>query len=99
MSKTIKRRYTKEENEYIVNAIIKDPWNISKVIKQLSIDLDRTEAGLRQHWYTRLSKKTDKCFLVVGKSSHSKNRKNNGKIEKPSKSKKNIWKYLISLLK
>lgn len=99
MSKTIKRRYTKEENEYIVNAIIKNPWNISKVIKQLSIDLDRTEFGLRQHWYTKLSKKTDKCFFVVGESSHSKNRKINGNIEKSGKYKKNIWKYLISLLK
>ena len=88
-----KKKYSKLEEEFIVDYIIKNPGNISKACNELAVKLNRTPRGMALKWYS-LSKKTDKAFVMFGKSNHSLNRKNTN-ISVPHKL--SLWKVLIKL--
>ena len=61
-----KRKYwTDEENKVLVQAIEAYPQNISKAFREVSKDLNRTEAACRVHWYKVLAPSKDPSRLKV----------------------------------
>lgn len=78
-----RRKWTKEEEEILVQAIEANPHNIMDVFRCVSAKLGRTENACRIHWYQVMSPannptKLGVSFLAIGPKSVYKNRKNSG---------------------
>ena len=101
---TIKKRWTKEEDRLLVQAITANPANIKEALMQVSKTLDRTFYACHLRWYrvlsiTQNSTKASTLFMTVGSKTVYKNRKNssNNSITKPIKS--NLWNIIKKFLK
>lgn len=99
-----KRKYwTDEENKVLVQAIEAYPQNISKAFREVSKDLNRTEAACRVHWYKVLSPSNDPSklkvsFMVVSPNAVYNNRKSGKGIQSKS-IKCSLWTKIKRLLK
>lgn len=75
-----RKRYTREEDLKIRNTINNNPENISKALKELALELNRSYGGLSQRWYTVLSRqetsRNSASFIVLSKKKKIKARKN-----------------------
>ena len=97
------KKWTKEEEEILVQAIQANPHNISEALRTASATMNRSFKACQFHWYGVLSPK-DKpnrmgiSFVSVGPNTVYKNRKNSGtSIVQPEKS--TIWSRIKRLLK
>ena len=97
------KKWTKEEEEILVQAIQANPHNISEALRTASATINRSFKACQFHWYAVLSPK-DKpnrigiSFVSVGPNTIYKNRKNSGtSIVQPEKS--TIWSRIKRLLK
>ena len=97
LTKKTNVRYDVNTDKEIVDYIIKNPGNIQKACRELSIKLNRTPEAISTRWYF-LSKKNklNKSFILVGKNKHANNRKN---TEDTNKHKISLWKKLKNLFK
>lgn len=99
-----KRKYwTDEENKVLVQAIEAYPQNISKAFREVSKDLNRTEAACRVHWYKVLAPSQDPSklkvsFMVVSPNAIYNNRKSGKDIQSKS-IKCSLWTKIKRLLK
>lgn len=97
------KRWTKEEEEILVQAIAANPHNLSEALRTVSNTINRSFSACQFHWYVVLSPK-DKpskmgiSFVSVGPNTVYKNRKNSGtSMIQPEKS--TIWSRIKRLLK
>ncbi len=98
-----RKRWTKEEEEILVQAITANPHNISKACKYASTKLEgRTEKACSFHWYNVLAPadnptKLGISFISVGSKTICKNRKNSNMIvANPEKT--TLWVKIKKLL-
>lgn len=79
-----KKRWTKEEEEILVQAITANPHNITEACRYASTQLEgRTHIACVFHWYKALAPaknptKVGITFIAVGPKTVYKNRKNSG---------------------
>ena len=97
------KKWTKEEEEILVQAIQANPHNISEALRTASATINRSFKACQFHWYAVLSPK-DKpnrigiSFVSIGPNTIYKNRKNSGtSTVQPEKS--TIWSRIKRLLK
>lgn len=93
------RKWTKEEEQFLVQAIKANPLNISKACRETGNKISRTPQACYMHWYYVLSQKNTNTalFILVGKSKVYKNRKNTNKTITPTKH--TLWLRIKQLLK
>ena len=94
-TKIVKKRYTTEEDNIIINYIISNPGNIQKACKELGIQLNRSTVAISKRWYKLSHKKLDKSFIIFGKNKHACNRKN---INNLSKHNVSLWKIILNAI-
>ena len=94
-TKIVKKRYTVEEDNIIINYIISNPGNISKACDELAIQLNRSSRGISIRWYKLSHKKLDKSFITFGKNKHACNRKNVNNLSKHNVS---LWKIILNAI-
>lgn len=99
-----KTKWTKEEEDILVQAIESYPHNIKKACRQAAIKINRTPTACELRWYNIIAPinnptKKGVSFLTVGPKTIYKNRKNSrNSTIKPEKS--TLWtkiKKFISL--
>ena len=97
------KKWTKEEEEILVQAIQANPHNISEALRTASATMNRSFKACQFQWYAVLSPK-DKpnkigiSFVSVGPNTVYKNRKNSGASTiQPEKS--TFWSRIKRLLK
>ena len=66
--KTIKR-WTNEENQVLIDEILKNPDNLSECFFTVAKIINRTPGAVNNHWYTSLSREAD--VTVFGTLSHN----------------------------
>ena len=91
---TTRKRWTKEEEEILVQAIEATPHNIMDAFKHASAKLNRTVNACSIHWYKVIApadNPTKMGITFIGVSSRTiyKNRKNSGNISVGPE--KNLW--------
>ena len=97
------KKWTKEEEEILVQAIQANPHNISEALRTASATINRSFKACQFHWYGVLSPKNKPnkigiSFVSVGPNTIYKNRKNSGvSMVQPEKS--TIWSRIKRLLK
>lgn len=97
------KKWTKEEEEILVQAIQANPHNISEALRTASNTINRSFKACQFHWYAVLSpenkpNKIGISFVSVGPNTIYKNRKNSGtSTVQPEKS--TIWSRIKRLLK
>ena len=94
-TKIVKKRYTVEEDNIIINYIISNPGNIQKACKELAIQLNRSSKAISTRWYKLSHEKLDKSFITFGKNKHACNRKNVNNLSKHNVS---LWKIILNAI-
>lgn len=96
-----KKKWTKEEEEILVQAVKANPHNLSKTFREVAEKLGRTEVAVRLQWYTKIKSRSI-CFVTVSQGKKFKNGKNYvpecGHINSPTPSNKTLWEKLKALL-
>lgn len=101
---TTKKRWTKEEDRLLVQAITANPTNIKEALIQVSKTLDRTFYACHFRWYrvlsiTQNSTKASTLFMTVGSKTVYKNRKNSSSNSTIKPIKSNLWNTIKKFLK
>ena len=97
------KKWTKEEEKILVQAIQANPHNISEALRTASNTINRSFQACQFHWYAVLSPKNKPnkigiSFVSIGPNTIYKNRKNSGtSTVQPEKS--TIWSRIKRLLK
>lgn len=98
-------RWTKEEDEILVQAIQDNPHNKAQAFRTTSIRLNRDIKSCSNRWYQALSNPESRhyvgcMFTLIGVSSHLDNRTTNRENARiiPSKTNKSIWSKIKRLL-
>ena len=97
------KKWTKEEEKILVQAIQANPHNISEALRTASAIINRSFNACQFHWYAVLSPKNKPnkigiSFVSIGPNTIYKNRKNSGtSTVQPEKS--TIWSRIKKLLK
>ena len=94
-TKIVKKRYSKTEDNIIVNYIVSNPGNIHKACNELAIQLNRSSKAISTRWYRLSHKKLDKSFITFGKNKHACNRKNVNNLSKHNVS---LWKIILNAI-
>ena len=94
-TKIVRKKYTVEEDNIIINYIISNPGNITKACDELAIQLNRSSRGISIRWYKLSHKKLNKSFITFGKNKHACNRKNVNNLSKHNVS---LWKMILNLI-
>lgn len=103
--KTIKKRWTKEEDEILVQAIKDNFYNKSQTFREVALKINHSKNSCSIRWYKYLSNPYSKhyigcCFLTIGRESTLNNRTLNRQctIIKPTKSSLTIWNKIKKFL-
>ena len=94
-TKIVRKGYTTEEDNIIVNYIVSNPGNIHKACDELAIQLNRSSKGISIRWYKLSHKKLNKSFITFGKNKHVCNRKNVNNLSKHNVS---LWKIILNAI-
>lgn len=99
------RKYTKEEDQIIFNAVNDNPHNLTKCFMALSTQLNRTPGGLSYRWYNVLSNPESPYYMgtvsiTIGKRAISNNRKldYDGMKSHPKKIRVSIFKKILNII-
>lgn len=99
------KRWTKEEDEILVQAIKANPHNKAEVFRSLTGKLGRTESAIAYRWYSYLSNPESKhyvgcMFTLLSVASKLDNRTINreGVHVTPTKTPKGLWSKIKKLL-
>lgn len=98
--KKIKRRkWTKEENTYLINKIKENPSNILAQFKECAKHLGRTPLAVKNHWYiiTKTPTKDTATFTLISSKKAVVNRKNSNN-KTAVKSKESLFTKIINIL-
>ena len=98
-------RWTREEDEILVQAIKANPHNKAQAFKIAAEKVNHSEASCASRWYARLSNPTNKnyvgcMFTMIGAASKLDNRTVNreGGHVTPTKTPKGLWSKIKKLL-
>jgi hypothetical protein len=96
---TAKKRWTKEEEEILVQAIKANPHNLEKAFKIVAEEIGRTKAAVHIKWYADVKSKS-LCFTTISEHKMLKNGKciPNNSI-KPLEAPVSLWQKLKNLFK
>ena len=96
---TVKKRWTKEEEEILVQAVKANPHNLEEAFRQVSKEVNRTVEAIRNKWYRKM-KHTSKCFITISSEKQMINGKNytSGNSSSPVTTIKALWEKLKTLL-
>lgn len=96
-----RRKWTKEEEEILVQAVKANPHNLCKAFREAAERLHRTKSAVKIQWYTK-TRVNSFCFVTVSQDKEFKNGKNYvpdcGHINSPAPSNKTLWEKLKALL-
>ena len=98
--KKIKRKkWTKEENTYLLNKIKENPSNILAQFKECAEHLGRTPLAVKNHWYiiTKNPTKDTATFTLISSKKAVVNRKNSNN-KATVKSKESLFTKIINIL-
>lgn len=99
-TKKIKRRkWTKEENTYLLNKIKENPNNLLAQFNECAEHLGRTPKAIKSHWYkiTNATNKDIAAFTLISSKKAVVNRKNsNNRVT--IKSKESLFTKIINIL-
>jgi hypothetical protein len=97
-----RRKWTKEEEVILVQAVKANPHNLSKAFREVAEKLDRTDRAVSHQWYNK-TRINSVCFITVSQNKKLKNGKNyvpNCRHNNPpTTSNKTLWEKLKTLLK
>lgn len=99
-TKKIKRRkWTKEENTYLLNKIKENPNNILAQFNECAEHLGRTPLAIKNHWYaiTTTPTKDIATFTLISSKKAAVNRKNSNN-KATVKSKESLFTKIINIL-
>lgn len=98
-------RWTKEEDEILVQAVKANPHNKAQAFKIAASKVNHSETSCASRWYARLSNPNNKnyagcMFTMVGATSKFDNRTVNRKGVRitPTNIKKGLWNKIKALL-
>lgn len=95
-----KKRWTKEEEEILVQAVKANPHNLAKTFREVAEQLGRTEGSVEFRWYDKL-KKASLCFVTISSNNQLRNGKNYdselGHTNTPTKTSKTLWEKIKTL--
>lgn len=98
---SIKRKWTKREEEILVQAVKANPHNLSRAFRIAAIKLDRTAGAVKIQWYTK-TRTNSFCFVTISQDKEFKNGKNYVPMSRhtktPNVSNKTLWEKLKALL-
>lgn len=90
------KRWTKEEDERLLQQVRVYPQNLSKCFLIVGEVLGRSPSAVSSRWYTVLSKRPDvMCFFTASSKHICKNRKNGVGVENT----RSIWRRLLNIIK
>lgn len=104
-----KRRWTKEEEDILVQAIKANPHNLQQCFREASTKIDRSKPACEHYWYTVLGNPENKkyvgtLFIHLGRKSNLVDRKLRyttvgwSTKSTPVKHKVSIWNKILKLL-
>lgn len=103
--KTTRNKWTKEEDEILVQAVKANPHNKTQAFRETALKVNHSIYCCSNRWYGILSNPNNKnyvgcCFAMVGNNSKLGNRTVNrqGVHVKPTKSSLTIWSKIKKLL-
>ena len=99
-----KKRWTKEEDELLVNTIKESSFNLSEAFNKVSSELGRTTRAICYRWYCVLNnpehpKYAGTCFTLISSARELRNGKTTSKNIKPVPLRPTIWNRIKKLLK
>lgn len=99
------KRWTKKEDEILVQAIKANPHNKAEAFRSVAIKIDRTESAISFRWYNYLSNPESKhyvgcIFTMIGHATKMDNRTINREHTHitPKPMKKRLWSKIKKLL-
>ena len=90
------RKWTEEEDEYLLSQVKSNPQNLTACFLAVAQNIDRTAGAVANHWYTVVSKKPDvTCFFTASSKHLSRNRKNGKGVE----INRSIWQRFMQIIR
>ena len=102
MNQRSNKRFTKEEDKFIIRKIKENPHNLSQCFKEIGEELGRSKGAISMRWYYTLAPKNNNTrnnavFITYGKNSLNINRKIAGENTNLFTI-RNKWKRIIDIL-
>lgn len=96
---TAKKRWTKEEEEILVQAVKANPHNLEEAFRKVAKETDRTTLAIRDKWYRKI-KHNSKCFITISSEKQMINGKNytSRNSSSPVATIKTLWEKLKNLI-
>lgn len=94
-----RKRWTKEEEEILVQAVKANPHNLEEAFRNVAKKIDRTTEAVHQKWYKKM-KHTSRCFITISAEKQMVNGKNhtNRSNSSPVATIKTLWEKLKNLI-
>ena len=94
-----KRKWTKRDANILYKEIKKHPYSLKKAFKEAAEKIGKTPSACQVYWYRKTKNPNNtSCFLLIGRESYTKNRKN-PRSEKLIKEKKGILNRILKWIK
>lgn len=100
MTTKTNKRWSKEEEQVLLNCVKENPNNLQKAFKLAAIELKRSISSCSNRWYQTLNK-TEVCFVTIGTKTKNKNKKivTDNTSDNTETVKATIWEKIKKLLK
>lgn len=96
------KKWTKEEEEFLVKTVKANFHNLSKAFREVASLIGRSEWAVAHRWY-RKTRFSATCFVAVSQESKMNNSKNYvpecGHTKTPGTSNKTLWERIKRILK
>ena len=91
---TVKRRWTNEEEQLLIDQVRQNPNNLAKAFRDTSDIIGRSTHSIEQRWYGKV-RHSETVFMTIG----AKNMSVNSKVSNnPQPVRLPIWKRILKLL-
>ena len=96
---TTKKRWTKEEEEILVQAVKANPHNLEEAFRKVAKQTGRTAKAIHHRWYRKM-KHNSRCFITISSEKQMINGKNytSRNSSSPVTTIKILWEKLKNLI-
>lgn len=96
---TTRKRWTKEEEEILVQAVKANPHNLAEAFRKVAKEIGRTTQTVHHRWYAKM-RHTSKCFITISSEKQMINGKNytSRNSSSPVTTIKTLWEKLKNLI-